>query len=527
MDNKERTNLSIDELFREYETAGSSSNPNQSGSATDGKTKKNRASGKAPGLKKVSRKTLIAAALSVLLVLGLFVVCLVGRAKGNAAFSRGDFQQAVDSYRFDFLFSGEMKDKAMYNLGLMHEMEGNYEQAAGCFRSLGDGARDKWAEATYKWAAQLKNNGNPEQALEVLKPIEGEDSQRVKVQNLKTKIVRNYISKGMLAEAEKILGQTDDKLMSEELYVLEAVLHIKNDELDSALRILEDSGVNTPYASIFKHLKHHQYYEAAGEALDLGKEDGDLLDVEEWSSIILNWIEADNLNANQLDSQLSAMAAKALLNDVRDNIIGTDYLLGKFLGKYNPEYSVYADFVSDMKKSTRFCRVSMEHELSRCAALPNGKALVVRQQKLYPEESLVYAVDLKASADLPDALIPSCLEEVEYLIIYAYDYSKYGPYSYTENEYSVNMTTNTRTLVGTRDFYADELFLKARVTVTRLTDQYKVHDSGYLDGGSEVDTSYKGQGDARGEREWFVNEPPVIEDALVLAVDELYKFIKK
>ena len=68
---------------------------------------------------------------------------------------------------------------------------------------------------------------------------------------------------------------------------------------------------------------------------------------------------------------------------------------------------------------------------SKCGTEANGKALILRSQKGFPDGKVYYAVDLMMMDRLCYDLYPASLSEVEYIILAEYSYDTAGKYKQT------------------------------------------------------------------------------------------------
>ena len=67
----------------------------------------------------------------------------------------------------------------------------------------------------------------------------------------------------------------------------------------------------------------------------------------------------------------------------------------------------------------------------QCGSEPNGKVLILRSQKDYPNGKTYYAIDQLTMSNLNCDLYPSSLSEVEYIILVNYGYDVVGRYKQT------------------------------------------------------------------------------------------------
>lgn len=116
---------------------------------------------------------------------------------------------------------------------------------------------------------------------------------------------------------------------------------------------------------------------------------------------------------------------------------------------------------------------------SQCGSEANGKVLIVRSQKSYPQGSTYYAIDLNAMEYLGYDLYPASLSEVEYIIVANYDYTVAGQYKQT-----FSMGENSV------EEYFSFLRMKGQVQLLNVLSGATIQQSQWVQGTGEVEAHF-------------------------------------
>ena len=116
---------------------------------------------------------------------------------------------------------------------------------------------------------------------------------------------------------------------------------------------------------------------------------------------------------------------------------------------------------------------------SQCGSEANGKVLILRSQKAYPQGTAHYAIDMLAMSYLNTDLYPASLSEVEYIITASYDYTVEGTYRQT--------ISNGDNSVSDEFTY---LRMKGQVQLQNVATGQNIQTSPWITGTGEVEAHF-------------------------------------
>ena len=382
---------------------------------------------------------LISAAAVLVLVLGW---CLLFHLQGNSRMKQADYPAAISAYQKDFLFGRGGAREALTKAGEEAFAANDFEAAIGYFERLGKNGRERWADAVYAYGVQLTEQGRPEEAIEVLGQIAEEERAIRQTDVARLAVAQKLYDQGNYQEAVAAAKEVSNPDNADPTPLLNAAyLRIaggllrsgRDEEAMTALDSCVDDAKAESNAEALRALLHGDLAagaRAATLALNYGNSE---LTREEWLTVLERHISS-NL-PSELKARLDREAALAILGEPVQ-FGGSDYesrveemtdsqMVGAYEG-YDDEWHAFS---------------SLDELYSQCGANPAGKILIVASRHSYPDRNETFAVRFDLMRLLPAERYPASLDEVEYVMVITYDFSKDGSYT---NGITVGVRENAR-----------------------------------------------------------------------------------
>lgn len=441
----------------------------------------------------------------MLLVILVLLWCLTFHFWGRSAYSNGEYAKAATLFRKDFLLSQTMLWNAEFQDATEKFNQGQFEQAAEIYSTLGDEGHDGWLNAVTAESERIQRESSAEAGLEYLKPYAGEEQIDRAISRLQMQMAKEYLEKGLYTEAVSIASvimyqdEVDLDTFYEKAYYLlgTQALSQKNYAQAADFLLLCKDASAREHGTILKNMQEGAYYEAAQGivALKTNAQDSDLTDA-------LNAILTSRINEKErenLEVRLNQEAAQKILwRDLDADTFSEerfaddeDFLFfegGKYIGEIDEDV--------DLIPVT-----SLDGLLRKTAIAPAGKILILREQYGYPKAEPYYAVDLETMSKLPSSMYPTNLAEVEYLITLAYDYTQTNRGTLVTT-YGNGSTTRHPVVI---------LRLKAQVLAKALTSNQELYHSPVVQGGASPST-------LGGGVDWKCGDPPRIGKYIYTAI---------
>ena len=409
-----------------------------------------------PMEKKRSKVLIIVLSSILAVVLLLFVWCSVNQILGGKYTEAGDFPAAVAAYQRNFLFGAEQENKALRLAGEAAFESADYQAATEYFRQMGADGEARLSDSICEYAKQLTKEGLPEEALVILEEIADEPRAKVEQAAAQLAIAQQLFENGAyneaIAAAEKVDRSLNDELPS---FLNKVYFAIANQEraIGNYQAVLDayNTCTNNPAAEanaeLLSLLLAGDYYTAAVRANNMILSRTTNLTRSQWVDVFNGIMKQPD--TSDIDRFLLYGFVDATVTGRKDFDSGA---------RYFPDFTTVGD-------SSRFpegsCIVSSLSDLyKQCGTNPQDKILVVVQLHDYPNRETYQAIIPKSMASIPAAYYPSSLEEVGYIVLVSYDYTKVGAYGNT----------------------IDALQLKASVNVLKMPSQKQVFSSGTLKG---------------------------------------------
>lgn len=230
---------------------------------------------------------------------------------------------------------------------------------------------------------------------------------------------------------------------------------------------------NRRYADIFRNLLAGDVEAAVEIKTDMGFTmlDGDL-DMT-WPEIIC-MVTGATEGASELECTLMDEYLTRRLWARQPEFTEDFFVFGEYSAWESPNY------IGEIKDQESYVPVADLKKLTaQCGSEANGKILIVRCQKGYPQGSTHYAIDLRAMDQLSYDLYPASLSEVEYILVISYDYAKEGRYKQT---FSVGDNSTVD--------YFDFLRMKGQVQLKEVPSGKTVQQSQWIQGTGEADAHF-------------------------------------
>lgn len=225
----------------------------------------------------------------------------------------------------------------------------------------------------------------------------------------------------------------------------------------------------------------------------------ELLVAGEWEAALdtLKSINYDSL-ADELDTSWGELIRK--IGGFPENLSELDrMLMDRYVKQYLKKYDISfredlmlfgessswmaRSYVGEITDTDYYYPVANFNALkSQCGKEANGKILILRAQKGYPDGKTYYAIDLDNMDSLSADLYPASLSEVEYILLANYGYTVEGNYRQTFTS-------------GDNSFSEDFAFLrmKGQVQLLNAANGQTLHTSQWIHGTGEVDLNFSGE----------------------------------
>ena len=396
--------------------------------STAGRTRKR--SGKTGKSKNRSPvKTVAAAAATVLLLLGW---CGANHLRGNQAMQQEDYAKAVSAYRADFLFSGKRYTEALRLAGEECFEKGDYVTAADYFLRMGSDGEARWSDAVYEQAVLLIQEGKYEEAITTLENIAGEERAAEQKGLAQLEIAKELYRSGRTNDAITLANSIENTKYANviaflnNIYLNEAEICVDNEDFRGAIKAYkkcQDDAEAAFNLSVFENLMDGDPYLAATAVVEDREKGTSGYTIGDWYQIFEKVIDklpaATDLNVN-----LSRETAKGLLDTPVDFNDKSHVDSFKIFLK-----GLYMIDTVQLSGDDCFVIKSMTDVYNQCGTAPAGKILIVLQTHSFPDKTATYIVSNGVMSLLPAEYRPASLEEVEYVVMINYNYSKTGKYT--------------------------------------------------------------------------------------------------
>ena len=230
---------------------------------------------------------------------------------------------------------------------------------------------------------------------------------------------------------------------------------------------------NRSYARIFEHLVVGDVEKALDVLVSMGFTMLDLdLDME-WSQIIQEAAGMEFAEGSVDDILWDAYVPRRIRTNQPS--FGEDSLVFGEPSKWQAE-----GYIGEIEDEEDYLPVTDLNALySQCGSEANGKILVIRSQKSYPQGSTYYAIDLPVMDYLGYDLYPASLAEVEYIIEVNYGYDLDGQYKQTFSSDYASVTD-----------YFSYLRMKGQVVLKAVVGRNVIQQSQWIRGTGEVEAHF-------------------------------------
>ncbi len=411
--------------------------------------------------KKANRKWLWWIAGAALVIALPLLWCLIFHLQGESQMRREDYTGAMDAFSRDFLFGSDSYREATRMAGEQLFDAGDFVKAERYFRMLGDEGESRGNDCIYERGVQLLAEGEVQNAINTFRMIEGEERAARQIDAANLAIAWQFADAGYYEDA---------------ILMVETIKYPDTADptqlLDLCCRSLGAQAMEEKdyQGALLQYDKCRQDAEAAGNAEILAAMlEGDYLnaaqmareyqtsgqtdwDLEYWYELMEELM--GNWEYSGPNECLPWLAAEVIMSNGPE--MSDEELLAGIQRKVNTNSRVWSINLSSSDKWA--CVISSPEELARqCGAAPQGKVLIVRQSRSFPNREVFCTISFEAMRVLPEELIPLSLDEVEYIVTLSYDYSRWGTYSMGTAALKENGRVKVIKLPGSVEIYSSSL----------------------------------------------------------------------
>ena len=361
-------------------------------------------------------------------------------AYGDEAFAAKKYQEAAGYYEKAGDKGREGWVDAQIEMGKAAMDDKQFMEAAGYFEKAGDKGLEMWSDAYYEEGKRLIGDEEPEKAIECLETIQTETRAKQQIGLAQLMIAESLLSSGEYADAISTADSIEDRTLAdvsaflEKAYYQYARYHFDKGNLAQAKsyfeKCTENETASVSAGILGKLLDEKDTVAAARMVVENAENKAVDIPLRKWKAVILS--QLPEYSAKDLNADLSAEATRAVFDPITVEsskaLLRSNVPTGEFYGKFSDPKEDY--FLIESLDALH------RGDYGALGTKPAGKCIIVVRRmnvKKDEEKQYDYAVSMQLMRSLPAELLPSSLEEVEYVVLLMYGYSHYGKYIlYTE-----------------------------------------------------------------------------------------------